>query len=114
MPGLLPATAATPTPRSPRFLAMVPESGSRVPARMRSSVDLPAPLRPTSPMCSPSSIPSDTPWNRGDATSVFETASRDSMFMRDPTIAVIAMMDKARRKPLPYMVWKHHWPPSTT
>src|ERR1035441_867702 len=36
-----------------------PESGSSRPARIRSSVDLPAPLGPMSPSRSPSEIPSE-------------------------------------------------------
>ncbi len=43
-----------------------PESGSASPAAMRRKVDLPEPLRPTSPMCSPSLkamvAPSSTTW----------------------------------------------------
>src|SRR5690606_4550104 len=54
------AWLSRPTSRPP-VRATRPVSGSWAPARTRSRVDLPPPLRPTTPMRSPSSRPSETP-----------------------------------------------------
>src|SRR3954467_2817227 len=54
------AWASRPT-RSPPVRVTRPRSGLTAPARIETSVVLPPPLRPTTPMRSPSVTPSDTP-----------------------------------------------------
>ena len=60
-----PASRSSPWPSSadarPPTRVTPPASGSSTPAISRSSVDLPSPLRPTTPIRSPSATPSVTP-----------------------------------------------------
>ena len=75
------ACPSTPTCTVP-FFSTRPSSGSRVPASRASNVDFPSPLRPTMPMRSPSSTPSDTLSNTvfvGNSTRTFSQPSRNAM-----------------------------------
>ena len=62
--------------RSPEAVATRPLSGVRTPVSRRSSVLLPAPLRPTTPMRSRSSTPTDTAASRVVVPCDFDTPSR--------------------------------------
>ena len=68
--------------RSPLACVTRPASGCSRPASTRSSVVLPAPLRPTTPMRSRSAMPSDTSSSKGRTPYESETDSRLTRFMR--------------------------------
>src|SRR3954462_15253966 len=67
-------------------MAMVPRSGARVPASTFISVDLPAPLWPTSPTHSPASTAKSTPSSARTAPKCFSTPSSLTMFARASAI----------------------------
>ena len=54
-------SCATKPTRTPPRTDRPPVSGGSIPARILSKVDLPEPLRPTSPTWSPSKSPNDSP-----------------------------------------------------
>ena len=57
-----------------------PESGGSAPVSIRSSVDLPPPLRPTTPIRSPAATPSDTPLqHRGGAVGLADVFQVDEV-----------------------------------
>src|SRR5690606_32356645 len=68
--------------------AMRPRSGTRVPASVCISVDLPAPLWPTRPMHSPASTLKSTPSSARTAPKCFSTPSSFTMFGRGSGISV--------------------------
>ena len=57
----------------PAWRSMIPESGFSSPERSRSSVDFPAPLRPSRPIRSPRSIDKSTWSSKGGLTKPNET-----------------------------------------
>src|SRR3954452_9764063 len=60
----------------PPVVVTVPASGVSTPPISRNSVDLPSPLRPTTPMRSPSSTPRVTPVSTARAAYPLETSLR--------------------------------------
>src|SRR5580704_15848254 len=64
-----------------------PLSGASVPARTCISVDLPAPLWPTSPTHSPPSTAKSTPSSARTAPKCFSTPSSLTMFVRASAIS---------------------------
>src|SRR5215468_5000939 len=74
MPSRCASATEYPSCRAPP-IAMVPRSGASVPARTCISVDLPAPLWPTSPTHSPAATVKSTPSSARTAPKCFSTPS---------------------------------------
>ena len=105
---------STPTRTAP-LRSTRPSSGSSMPAITDSSVDLPSPLRPTMPMRSPSSTPSDTLSNTvfvGKSTRTFSQPSInaiDTNFLAYISVlAATAPKRKRERSQGPASIPTHH------